>query len=194
MAISLLSTGLQFPSGLIQTTKRFHHPTSIGSSYGGGYYVGSLFTFGYPYYLIAAAKSTESSFTYGSNSIDTSARIVVSIDGYLNTYALVNDIGESHPAASYCWNLSSNDYTDWYLPSIYELVLLANANHLLPETERIGTTHLWSSNYGNSSAYAFSMRPSGSASTISGYSHIPQATIDTKGTSLTVRAFRRISI
>lgn len=94
---------------------------AIGSFYQGGYFAGlisqtanGVATHG----LIVAPKSTEVT-AYQWKTSDTSSPGTTSVfDGALNTLSISD---ASHPAGSYCANLSINGYSDWYLPARYEL-------------------------------------------------------------------------
>lgn len=161
MPTSLETDGIKFPDNTTQRGKDyFYHPVSIGSSYGGGYYVGTLWENNYPYWLIVAPDSstsglvryntyaTTSSTNRGWNSPLTWSDSNSLIDGYNNTEALadrngvVNDEGltTNFEAAMYCWNLTLNGYSDWYLPAKREIELLYSARSFLPTAEIPETT------------------------------------------------------
>jgi len=97
-------------------------PTTIGQSYGGGYYFGTIDYSGgsgtQKYYLVVAPKSTQTSLAWGlADSIPNSF-----VDGYSNTYGVANT--SSYPAAQYARGLSTGGYTDWYIPSWYEMQMM----------------------------------------------------------------------
>jgi hypothetical protein len=97
-------------------------PTTIGQSYGGGYYFGTMDYSGgsgtQKYYLVVAPKSTQTSKAWGlADTIPNSF-----VDGYSNTYAVPNTA--SYPAAQYARALSTGGFTDWYVPAYYEKDLL----------------------------------------------------------------------
>lgn len=52
------------------------------------------------------------------NSASMAISDVSNFDGASNTLFLTSN---THPAANYCTNLTTNGYNDWYLPAIYEL-------------------------------------------------------------------------
>jgi len=198
-AITLSSTGLQFSSGLTQTTKPVYlPPSSVGTSYGGGYYVGSLFTLGFARHLIVASSSVETTSTWGEMSTEIILR--TGMDGYNNTENLVNDASQNnrtYGAASYCWNLTHNGFSDWYLPSIHELILLHAAASLLPNGQELTGSYYWSSNYGgpagstSTNAHAIRLSSNPDAATITG---MPQQVFLTRNSSASVRPFRNVSI
>lgn len=170
MAVSLESSGVQFPDNSLQRNKDYlRHPANLGASYGGGYYIGTLWENGYPYWIITAPLSSVSSSIQfcnwtstpsayqGWNSPLTWSDGNSLVDGYSNTQALADRNGAtndynnvlSFPAAMHCWNLSLNGYSDWYLPSFYELTLLHSARSYLPSdqiTETLSSfVYYWSS-------------------------------------------------
>jgi len=197
--ITLSSTGLEFSGGLIQTTKPvFMHPTTVGSSYGGGYYVGSLYALGYSYFLVVASSSAETTSTWGEYGTEINLRR--GMDGYNNTENLVNDAssnGRTYGAASYCWNLSHNGYTDWYLPSIHELILLHTAASNLPAGQGLSSGLYWSSNFAGpalqTSNFAHATRLSNNTNSLSN-TPLPQTNYVTRNTTAYVRPFRRVAI
>ncbi|MBK6952710.1 MAG: DUF1566 domain-containing protein [Crocinitomicaceae bacterium] len=52
-------------------------------------------------------------------------------DGLVNTTALISGAGAPYPAAVAADGYSSGGFTDWYLPSIYELEMLMQSNYVL---------------------------------------------------------------
>jgi hypothetical protein len=107
-------------------------PAVLGEPWGGGYFAGyiSHTADGNPTHaLIVAPRATGA--TGGSYTLTTSlqwkttqtftAGITSSFDGAANTAAMVTAGIADHPAAQFCTNLSIGGFTDWYLPSRYEL-------------------------------------------------------------------------
>ena len=98
-------------------------PTVIGEAWGGGYYAGKISTSGNgvaTHYLIVAPASTESlGLTWGQYNQSSTANS--DIDGPFNTTLMAN---AGSQAASYCKNLTTGGYTDWYLPAKNELEVL----------------------------------------------------------------------
>jgi hypothetical protein len=64
------------------------------------------------------------------------------INGYSNTQTLAGFGAAAHPAASYCWNLTSGGYLDWYLPANTELNALYQNRSLIGN---FGAAGYWSS-------------------------------------------------
>jgi hypothetical protein len=93
-------------------------PTEIGQEYGGGYYAGNIIISSTEYYLIVAPKATGES-TYQWKTFISASGATSTFNGASNTSKMVS-LG-SHPAASFCAGLTIGDYTDWYMPSRYEM-------------------------------------------------------------------------
>lgn len=85
-------------------------------------------------------------------------------DGMSNSNAIISQNGHVNSAAKVCLDLSSQGYTDWYLPSIDELVLLYNSRFnvnkalsSITATNSIAQGHYWSSTESISTlAFSFS--------------------------------------
>lgn len=98
-------------------------PTSPGTPYGGGYYVGRFKIGTIEYALVVAPKSYERSLM-NKTVRTTTANTTSVIDGWANTNAMITASAAEHPAAQYCRSLTIEDYDDWYLPSINEVEML----------------------------------------------------------------------
>ena len=99
-------------------------PVFYGEVFQGGYYAGIISNTGNEnpsHYLIVAPKSTgETTTSYDSN-INANTSATSFIDGDTNSFWLNS---ASYPAANYCRNLNIGGYTDWYLPSFYEMSVI----------------------------------------------------------------------
>lgn len=97
-------------------------PSTIGQSFGGGYYAGQISTAGNgvaDYYLVVAPKSSgQSNSLQWKTSATETAGTSSQIDGPSNSNAM-NDA--SHPAAQFCKGLTIGGYSDWYMPARNEL-------------------------------------------------------------------------
>jgi hypothetical protein len=139
-------------------------------------------------------------------------------DGVANTAAMVTAGIAAHPAANFCVNLSIGGFTDWYLPSRYELDI-AYFN-LKPSTEANDTSwgtnvyavpqrnSNWSTAYPaqtnlttfNTSAEAFAAIGHWSSTEVSapnaGFLRFNDGSRSSQAKTLTsrVRAFRRIAL
>ena len=97
---------------------------AIGAFIYGGYYAGMIDYSGTGagpfYYLIVAPKSTQTSQDYKTTDTATGGANSL-VDGAANTSYLVGVSPTTYPAAGYCDGLTTNGYTDWYLPAYYEV-------------------------------------------------------------------------
>lgn len=117
--------------------------SSIGQACGGGIAV----TTGSGA-LIAATNDAPAKYAFGPNA---NARGATSAqNGAENTNTLMFS-GVSHPAASYCSDLSEGGFSDWYLPAKDELNALYGARSVIGGFATSGGTTYWSSteNYPN---------------------------------------------
>lgn len=100
-------------------------PSVIGQAYGGGYYAGQISTSGggvATHYLIVADKTVgEAVKKWGPQGVTTGFTSV--IDGPANS-AGEAALGSTYEAATFCENLNTGGYTDWYLPALNELTTL----------------------------------------------------------------------
>jgi hypothetical protein len=138
-------------------TITIHH---IGDTYAGGiiFYLDSSGEHG----LVAAASDQSASAQWGCNSTDTSAINYdfsapgVIADGATNTDSIVStscaSIGTS---ARICHDLVLNGYSDWFLPSFWELMQMENNLYKhVPSLGNFSTDDYWSSTE-NSDVYAW---------------------------------------
>jgi hypothetical protein len=104
----------------------------VGTPYGGGYVAGFISTSANniaTHALIVAPRATGATGTgytlttmlAWKTASTTTADTASSFDGAANTAAMVTAGIADHPAANFCVGLSINGFTDWYLPSRYEL-------------------------------------------------------------------------
>jgi len=108
------------------------YPAVIGEPFGGGYFAGyiSHTADGNPTHALIVAPretgATGTSYTLTTNLAWKTANTATAgttsdFDGVANTAAMVTAGIADHPAAKFCVDLSIGGFTDWYLPSRYEL-------------------------------------------------------------------------
>jgi hypothetical protein len=106
----------------------------IGDAYGGGYFAGYISHTAdgvATHRLIVAPAATGASGTgytittnLGWKTVNTSTSDTTSsFDGAANTAAMVTAGISNHPAANFCVGLTIGGFSDWYLPSRYELAI-----------------------------------------------------------------------
>jgi hypothetical protein len=107
-------------------------PVNIGDELGGGYFAGyiSHTADGVPTHaLIVAPRATGATgtgYTLTTNlawktANTTTTGTTSDFDGAANTAAMVTAGIADHPAANFCVGLSIGGFSDWYLPSRYEM-------------------------------------------------------------------------
>lgn len=196
-------------------------PTTIGQSYGGGYYAGQIGISGVAtHYIIVAPLATGQALKQyqTSNSNDSGANSF--IDGPSNTN-YINDA--NHPAAQFCKGLTIGGYTDWYMPAKNELEVCyynlkpgtvsnnannnsgINANSVPERTSVYTTTNPAQTSAtifrsGNSEAFSATMYWTSTQNSPDGrYAHIGSfntgyQAYTSKTTNYRVRAIRRVAV
>jgi len=127
-------------------------PSKYGDAYAGGFYAGRIIMSGNIYAIVVAPASSETTLAAAINStsgtLTTGAKSL--FDGLANTNDLILNSTTFWPAASYCYNLSLNSYTDWYLPSLMELEL---AYRTLKPTDALNSlTEAYDANIGGNTS------------------------------------------
>jgi hypothetical protein len=107
-------------------------PAVIGEAFGGGFFAGyiSHTADGNPTHALIVAPRADGATGTGytlttllvwKTAATTTAGTASDFDGAANTAAMVTAGIVDHPAANFCVDLSIGGYSDWYLPSRYEL-------------------------------------------------------------------------
>jgi len=96
-------------------------PTTLGQSFEGGFYMGTIAAAGTTYYLLVAPNSTGCAYCQFKTSNTSTSGLTSRVDGYDNTYnSLTNS---THPAGNFTATRTIGGFSDWYLPAIDELQL-----------------------------------------------------------------------
>ncbi len=109
----------------------FLNPANIGQPVGGGYFAGliSHTANGSPTHvlIVAPAESGATGTGYSLTTdlswspLSSKTASTSEFDGAANTAVLVDNGINNYPAAKFCTELTIGGFTDWYLPSRYEM-------------------------------------------------------------------------
>lgn len=135
---------------------------AIGAAYGGGYYAGSISQNAdgvATHALVVSDKSVEVSRQYRTVNVG-STDAKSTYDGAANQSS---NTGTDHPAFYYCANLTEGGYSDWYLPSLYELEIAYY--NLKPSSDSNNTSY-------GSNSYAVPSRSSNYSSSSPGQTSV----------------------
>ena len=163
-AISGVSQLLSVPYALHARTSDSGTTHYVGEVYGGGIVVAVWKQNGIEKGLIASLTDVSSSAQYSSIPGKLiGAKAQSPNDGQANTTAIVAQ-GDKSGAAHLCENYEAGGFSDWYLPSAWELNQCYNAatvvNSVLGSTDGFQFASYWSStevNYFNSVSYHFNL-------------------------------------
>jgi hypothetical protein len=96
----------------------------IGQFTNGGYYCGTYTLDNVTYGLFLAPKSLGEYASRIKDRNNQTENIYSLIDGKRNTMFMINDENAVHDAAVKTSTVEINGYTDWYIPSLYEMTLV----------------------------------------------------------------------
>lgn len=98
-------------------------PADIGAAYGGGYFAGQLNLGGVVYNLVVSDQSVGQAINkkWGPVGVETG---YTSYDNGAPSSAALAALGSSYEAATFCENLNTGGFTDWYLPSQNEMNII----------------------------------------------------------------------
>ena len=122
---------------------------AIGELYQGGIIVGVWQVNGVEHGLIASLTDVSYSAAYSNDTTVIGATAESLDNGSANTTAIIGQVGQTSSAALLCQNYTGGGYTDWYLPSVWELnqcysaVLIVNT--ILGDTNGFLCRGYWSS-------------------------------------------------
>jgi hypothetical protein len=125
-------------------------PDTLGQSYNGGIYMGTIAAAGTCYYLIVAPNATGCAQACQWKTTRTATAGTGSLtDGYANTYGPMDNA--DHPAGNWCATRTINGFSDWYLPAIDEIETFydngatSNNESVIGAGEAFGAGFYWSS-------------------------------------------------
>ena len=187
----ILRSSVNGTASWVEKNYLFNKPVNekqIGELFGGGIIVSKWI---YPkniYNYLIMSKSDISVGASWSNIINSSV-VTNDFDGYKNSINIMNQASHTTSAAKLCNVYTSDGFTDWYLPSIFELnQAFSNSNiigYIFGDNSLTGK--YWSSTqFDNTAGYSFEF----SGVTLNG-SGIQK--VESKSTTNKVRAFRQFS-
>ena len=122
-------------------------PTTIGQSFGGGYYIGDITITGGAdagtYAVIMADASATANMQWKTATTATTGTDS-NTNGRANTLAMQTAGLSAHPAAQHCLACTVGGHTDWYLPAKDELALLMVSRAILATPLGLTARH-WAS-------------------------------------------------
>lgn len=148
---------------LAATGTGVNRPTVPGTAYNGGYYIGTMVISGVTYGLIVSPTPVQSANKYWSLSPyrEYATGATSASDGVYNVAALKSLGISNFPAAEFCDDYANGGFTDFYLPSTDELMIIYNQRNSLPSGDGI-SGFLWSSREAiETTAYALSVSGGG---------------------------------
>ena len=133
-------------------------PDTLGQSYGGGFYIGTICAANTCYYLIVAPNATGCADCQWKTTAKTTAGTTSLVDGYANTYGPMDNA--EHPAGNFTATRTINGFSDWYLPAIDELNQIyvndgGATNTTLPAGEGFASVFYWSSTESSATGACF---------------------------------------
>jgi len=121
----VFATNAYGPSSLSSASNSATPSLVVGQAFGGGYFAGQISTSANgvaTHNLIVADKTTGSTYGKKWGPSGTGVYTTSRIDGPTNS-AVLAALGSTYEAATFCENLNSGGYTDWYLPALDELAV-----------------------------------------------------------------------
>jgi hypothetical protein len=124
-------------------------PDTLGQSYQGGIYMGTIAAASTCYYLIVAPNATGCACCQWKTTRTATAGTGSDTDGYGNTYGPMDN--SDHPAGNWCATRTINGFSDWYLPAIDELETFydngatGNNESVIGSGEAFASSFYWSS-------------------------------------------------
>ena len=121
---------------------------AIGDPMEGGFLAGAIVLGTNFYGLVVSDISGQSQDEKYRTTDSNDAGARSSIDGLANTYSVSNS--SVWPAFRHCQDYNGGGFSDWYLPSINELVIMLSAQHFIGSAQ-FNETLYWSSTQASSS-------------------------------------------
>lgn len=196
----IVSMNLSGYSKIVDKTKLFTRPTNyryIGELYGGGiivamwYYPKTIFN-----YLIMSLEDISGPVTW-SNITNVVSGATSDFDGISNTATIIAQSGHISSAAKLCDDYAGGGFTDWYLPSAFEMNQAYNAGSIIDTvlgSDLLTGSYWTSTEAGFTTAYKYTFTPTFVSPFIDERSAFGYQTIVSKSPHISsrpkVRAFR----